>query len=98
MNFRIDPEGGRVFVKNALDRERVAKHEVLILAIDEGTLVKHRIKRTFNNFLTCDKCVCVCVFVILCVLTMYLQVFVSRFLIQCDCRGTTIDRNCDTDS
>ena len=38
MNFRIEPEGGGVFLKNALDRERVAKHEVLILAIDEGNI------------------------------------------------------------
>ena len=38
MNFRIEPEGGGVFLKNALDRERVAKHEVHILAIDEGNI------------------------------------------------------------
>ena len=38
MNFKIEPEGGGVFVKNSLDRELVSKHEVLILAIDEGII------------------------------------------------------------
>ncbi len=36
MNFRIDPNDGRVMVRKELDRDSTERHELLILAIDEG--------------------------------------------------------------
>ncbi len=39
MHFRIDPDDGNVILAKKLDRDSTGVHELLILAIDEGSFL-----------------------------------------------------------